>query len=159
MHVLMITRLFAVVFVAAVMASHAPASAHDPAPIERKIRSLDAQWNVSYAAKDLTAVVEVFATDAMFMAPNAPAFEGREAIAEAIGGLLGLPGIEISFEATLFHVASRGDMAVDIGLYTLAFDGGQGRIRDEGKYLFVWRKVDGAWNVVAEIFNTNLPAQ
>ena len=159
MHALMITRLFAVVLAAAVIASHAPANAHDPAPIEREIRGLDAQWNASYAAKDLTAVVEVYAKDAIFMAPNAPALDGREAIAEAIQGMLGLPGLELRFEPNQFHIASRGDLAVDIGLYTLAFDGEQGRIQDEGKYVFVWRKVDGAWKVVAEMFNTNLPAQ
>jgi hypothetical protein len=30
-------------------------------------------------------------------------------------------------------------------------------VKDEGKYVVAWKKVDGAWKVAADIFNSNVP--
>ena len=46
-----------------------------------------------------------------------------------------------------------------IGTYEIAFSGQNGRVKDNGKYVVVWIKVDGAWRVLSDIFNTNVAAQ
>src|SRR5258708_1911866 len=45
------------------------------------------------------------------------------------------------------------------GRYDVAFRGARGKtVKDRGKYLGVWRKQsDGAWRVMADIFNSDLP--
>ena len=48
-------------------------------------------------------------------------------------------------------------MAADIGHYTFAFDTETGRFEDQGKTLVVWGKIDGNWQVMADMFNSNLP--
>jgi len=48
-------------------------------------------------------------------------------------------------------------MAYDYGWHTFAIDTDNGRVTGKGKYLVVWKKVDGMWKVSADIFNTNLP--
>ena len=85
--------------------------------------------------------------------------QGHEDVGKAWAGLLGLPGISLTFEPTRVEVSESADLAADVGVYALAFDGEGGRVEDEGKYVVVWRKVDGAWKVAADIFNSNLPAQ
>ncbi len=137
----------------------APARAHDSEAIAGIIRALDKQWVAAIAARDTAAVANLYTPDGLFMAPGAPAAQGREAIAKAWGGLFGLKNLSLTFTPTRIDVASRGDMAADIGAYELTFDTDQGRVEDTGKYVIVWRKVNGAWKAAADIFNTNLPAQ
>lgn len=125
---------------------------------EARIRELDRQWVAAVAAKDTAAVVNFYADDARFMAPNAPASEGAAAIRSAWAGMLGLPNVSLTFEPTSVHVSSDGTMAYDIGTYQMAFDGPSGRVEDSGKYLVVWERRDGEWKAVADMINTNRPA-
>jgi uncharacterized protein (TIGR02246 family) len=156
-----ISRKFlgAVVGLSAALAVAGSAAAAGSMVQEQLIRELDAKWVAAVAAKDAAAVAEFYAADGMFLAPNAPLVEGRKGIAEAWAGLLGLPGISLTFEPTRIEVSESADLASDVGTYSLAFDGEGGRVRDQGKYVVVWKKENGAWKILADIFNSNLPAQ
>ena len=156
-----ISRKFlgAVVCLSAAFAVAGSAAAAGAMVQEQLIRELDAKWVAAVAAKDVDAIARIYTVDGMFLAPNAPLVEGREGIAEAWAGLLGLPGISFTFEPTRIEVSASADLASDVGTFALAFDGEGGRVRDRGKYVLVWKKVNGAWKVLADIFNSNLPAQ
>ncbi len=156
-----ISRKFlgAVVGLSAALAVAGSAAAAGSTVQEQLIRELEAKWVAAVAAKDIAAIARIYTADGMFLAPNAPLVEGREAIAEAWAGLLGLPGISLTFEPTRIEVSESADLASDVGTYALAFDSDGGRIEDQGKYVVVWKKVSGAWKVLADIFNSNLPAQ
>lgn len=136
-----------------------PARAHDSEAIAGIIRALEKQWVAAVAARDATAVANLYTADGLFMAPHAPAAQGRDAVAKAWGGLFGLKNLSLTFAPTRIDVASRGDMVADIGAYQLSFDSDQGRVEDNGKYMAVWRNVNGVWLIAADIFNTNLPPQ
>lgn len=125
---------------------------------EARIRELDRQWVAAVAAKDTAAIVNVYAADARFMVPNAPAAEGHDAIRSTWLGMLGLPNVSITFEPTSIHVSDDGTMAYDVGTYQLAYDGPNGRAEDNGKYLVVWERRDGEWKAVADMINTDRPA-
>ncbi len=111
------------------------------------------------ARKDVKAIANLYTKDGVFLPQNGPMTVGREAIGKAWTGLLQLPGVSLTFKPTRIDVSNAGDMAADIGTYKLSFDGKQGRVQDQGKYVVVWKKVDGEWKALADIFNTNLPAQ
>ena len=59
------------------------------------------------------------------------------------------PGFDLSFAPEQIVVSSSGDMAMDRGTYRLG--------PETGKYVVVWRKVDGDWKVAADIFNSDNP--
>jgi ketosteroid isomerase-like protein len=65
------------------------------------------------------------------------------------------PNASFAFEPTT--IRTSGDMAYEIGSYSLAFEPSQGGAGDTGKYVLVWIKEDGAWKVAVDIFNSNLP--
>ena len=67
-------------------------------------------------------------------------------------------GFELKIEPAKITVAQAGDLAYELGVYELAFDGEQGPVRDRGKYVVVWKKVDGDWKAAADIFNSDGPA-
>jgi uncharacterized protein (TIGR02246 family) len=130
----------------------------DVAAEEQAIRDVNSQMLAAAAAKDAAALASFFATDGRVMMDNAPAAVGTAAVAEAWGGMLQLPGASLTWTPTLIRVANSGDLAYDVGTYTLSFDGPDGKVTDNGKYVTVWTKVDGQWKVAADIGNSDLPA-
>ena len=59
----------------------------------------------------------------------------------------------------IVEVVERGDMASEIGKYTLTIQppGGE-TVTDRGKYLVVWKQEEGAWKIDIDIWNSSLPA-
>lgn len=130
----------------------------DPAAVEQEIRDLDKKWVGAVVRGDVATIVGFYAPDGAFLLPNAPPAEGPEAIGEAWKGLMSLPNFSLNFRPTRIDVAASGDLATDIGTYDLAFSSNGGRVRDEGKYVLVWKKINGEWKVLADILNSNLKA-
>jgi uncharacterized protein (TIGR02246 family) len=130
----------------------------DAQAAERDIRAVIDRWLEAVARKDSAAIGQLYAPDGRFLFPNAPIAEGREAIAQVWQKVLGLPEVALRFGPTLIDVASSGDMAYEIGTYTLSFSGEAGRVEDRGKYVVAWKKSGEGWQAVADILNSDLPA-
>lgn len=124
---------------------------------EQAIRLLIQQWVKLVAAKNADSVAELYAPDAAIMPPNAPLAEGREAIAATWRSMMQAPGFQLTFAPTRIEVSKGGDMAMDRGTYRLMTQATSGAVEDRGKYVVVWRKVDGRWKAAADIFNSDLP--
>jgi ketosteroid isomerase-like protein len=72
--------------------------------------------------------------------------------------MLATPGFELTFAPEQIVVSSSGDMALDRGTYRLSVAPDGTKQVDTGKYVVVWRKVDGQWKAAADIINSDLPA-
>ena len=122
-----------------------------------EVRAVSARWLEVVGTRDATRVAAFYAVDGTFLAPNAPLAHGREAIGAVWSQLLSAPNLALQWAPASVEVARASDMACEIGTYELAMDGPAGRIEDDGKYVVVWRKVDGRWQVAADIFNSSRP--
>ena len=122
---------------------------------EQAIREVNEQWLALIRDHDAVAVSKLYTADGAMMAPGAPIAQGQPALEKAWGGLMQMPGFGLTFEADQIVVASGGDMALDRGVYQLSLDGPDGAMKDIGKYVVVWRNVDGQWKVAADIFNSD----
>jgi ketosteroid isomerase-like protein len=127
---------------------------------ESTIRNLDAQWSKTAGAHDLDGIVSYYSDDAVLLPPNAPAATNKQSI-RASWADLAAPGVSISWQVSKVEVSKSGDMAYSTGIYSLAMKGPQGKpIVDKGKFMEVWKKQpDGGWKVVADTYNSDLPAQ
>ena len=67
--------------------------------------------------------------------PNAPKAAGREAIQKGWDDMFKTPGVTLTFETERFVIAKSGDLAVDIGTYKFAADGGIERHRQVRRHL------------------------
>jgi uncharacterized protein (TIGR02246 family) len=108
---------------------------------------------------DATGAVANYTDDAVVLFPNAPAWQGKAATQKAMGDMMG----QMTFKDPTFHtvdVVVSGDMAVETGTYAWTMVPKKGKpIKDEGKYLTVWKKqADGSWKIIRDMNNTNLPA-
>src|SRR3989442_1566058 len=65
----------------------------DIAAEERTIRGLEKQWVQAVAAKDTTAIGNVYAEDGEFLPPGAPRVSGRAAVRSAGAGILKAPNL------------------------------------------------------------------
>ncbi|HEY0701724.1 MAG TPA: DUF4440 domain-containing protein [Candidatus Acidoferrales bacterium] len=126
---------------------------------ETTIRALDTQWAKSVAAKDLDATVGYYAADAAFMVPNAPIATGPVAIRTAWAPFL-TPDTSLSWQANKVDVARSSDLAYIQGIYQATTKDAAGNPSiDRGKFVEVWKKEqDNSWKVVADIFNSDMPA-
>jgi uncharacterized protein (TIGR02246 family) len=123
----------------------------------QQIGMLHEQWVAAVKSKDIGTIAGLYATDGVIMPPNAGSAQGREAIRKSWEQLLQLPDVSFAFEPSTIKTAEAGDMAYEIGTYTLSFKSTQGRAEDIGKYVVVWTNEGGAWKAAVDVFNSNLP--
>jgi uncharacterized protein (TIGR02246 family) len=121
------------------------------------VRAASARWLDVAGTRDAARVAELYTTDGTFLAPNAPLARGRDAVRAVWAQLLATPNLSLRWAPLSIEVARAGDMACEIGTYDLAMDGPAGRIEDDGKYVVVWQKANGGWQVAADIFNSSRP--
>ena len=122
-----------------------------------EVRAASARWLQAVRTADVDRIAAFYAADGSFLVPNAPLARGREMVRAVWSQLLAAPNLALRWSASSIEVARGGDMACEIGTYELAMDGPAGRIEDDGKYVVVWRKTDGGWEVAADIFNSSRP--
>jgi ketosteroid isomerase-like protein len=70
------------------------------------------------------------------------------------------PGYALSWQVNKVEASHGGDLAYSMGTYEGTMNDAKGKpVTDRGKYVTVWEKQpDGKWNVVADIYNSDLPA-
>jgi uncharacterized protein (TIGR02246 family) len=111
-------------------------------------------------AKDLDRYTSVYAEDAVLFWPGAPMVVGRTAIREFIQAFWAMADSSQSFETVKVVISRAGDFAYSYGTVRVTLVDPSGRrMKDDGKYLSVYRKeADGQWKVVADMGNSSLPA-
>ena len=112
------------------------------------------------AAKDASAVVANFTTDAVIMAPGM-SLKGSEAIGAAMPGMLADPNNKLELIADRVEVADAGDMAASRGNFTrISTDPAtKKRVTAKGSYVTVFRKQpDGAWKMALQIYASDPPS-
>jgi uncharacterized protein (TIGR02246 family) len=124
---------------------------------EQQIRQITDQWLAAVVRKDAAAIAQLYAPDGAVLPPGEPIAEGRDAITKVWSNILGLKNVVLHFAPTKIRIAAGNDMAYETGIYTLSFENDKGVVRDAGKYVVAWRKVDGAWKAAADIFNSDGP--
>lgn len=120
-----------------------------------EIMELERQWSAQAAERDTLWIALLHAQDARMMPPNQPPVVGPDAIRSAWGQLVRTEGLSLSWESEEARVARSGDMAWDVGSYTMSLPDGSA---DRGKYVVVWTREDGEWKVAVDMFSSNQPA-
>ena len=127
--------------------------------IRDEISSIDAQWVESITSKDITAILSLYDSGAVFMVPGRPALEGQDAIRAAWEDMLGLPEFQLLLDPIMIEASGDGRLAIDRGSYRLSFSSADGPVVDIGKYLVVWQRSDAeGWRIHTDIFNSDGPA-
>jgi uncharacterized protein (TIGR02246 family) len=137
------------------VAEAAPAAepAVDMAAVKAEIQAIENQWADAINKKDLTGLMAMYADDAISMPDGAPTLNGKVAIqekqekqfAEAKGN------VTISFQT--LDVFGDGDIVTEYGTSTEKDD--KGNVVETGKYVATFKKTDGKYLCIREIYNSD----
>jgi ketosteroid isomerase-like protein len=124
------------------------------------VAAADAAWLKAYQAKDVGKSVAFYDERGSMLAPNTPIATGKDALAQAIAGAFAMPGYNLVWHLRKVGLARSEDLGHTSGSYDSSFQDASGKtISDTGKYLTVWKKqANGAWKVLFDMFNSDLPA-
>lgn len=123
--------------------------------VESVIRGLTQDYCTSFNTGNYDQVASLFAPDASLMPPHSQTASGTRAIERALRELGESGHQDLRFETV--RVDSSGDLAVEMGRYTVAIRQDNGTtIADRGKFMRAWRRV-GAWRIIAHSWSSDLP--
>lgn len=105
----------------------------------------------SAAAGDPDTFISFLAPDAAMYPTGMPVTTGPEAIRAMFAGMAAAPGFSVKWSPTKAEVSGDGTLGTTAGTYEMTMNGGT----EHGKYVTTWRKIDGAWKAVDDIFNAN----
>ena len=105
------------------------------------------------AEGNASGLAALYTDDAELYPPHRTSVSGSEAIVGFWQNVIG-QGVSAA-ELTTDEVDDEGDTAIETGRYRLST--GDGAVVDEGKYLIVWKRVDDAWFIHRDIWNTSQP--
>jgi ketosteroid isomerase-like protein len=124
--------------------------------VQSLIRNLAQDFVTSFNTGNYDQAGALFAQDGAFMAPHHDPAYGPKAV-EHLLRQIGESGYE-DLRLETVRVETSGDMAMEIGRYTVGIRLADGTVRaDRGKYVKVWRRL-GAWLIVADCWSSNLPS-
>ncbi|MDX1388771.1 MAG: DUF4440 domain-containing protein [Acidobacteriota bacterium] len=124
-----------------------------PPPDIDGLQTATAVWEVAFDAQDAAATAAVYSMDARVFPPEMPPVEGGGAIQDLMQGFFD-GGFSVDLDVEEVDVV--GDLGYRVGAYVLS--DAEGLVIDEGHFVEFWRKIDGAWMMTHDIWNSDLAA-
>jgi len=149
----------ALAVLAACSSSPRISSDYSPGDAENAIRRANADFAAAARSGNAATLVDnYYATNAEIMAPNMPAFRGRDAIRAFWTAFLATGSVDVALTGTNVTQPSS-DTAIETGRYDVSIRPASGQaIKDAGKYMVLWKKSNGRWWAAEDIFNSDMPA-
>jgi uncharacterized protein (TIGR02246 family) len=127
--------------------------------VASEIEKANQRFEFAFNKGDAAAVARMYAERATVLPPENEMVEGRDAIQkvwqDAING--GLKNLSLNSVRVDEY---GGDTAREIGRFSAEATGPQGRpSKLDGKYVVVWRKNGGGWQLDSDIWNMNKPPE
>ena len=97
-----------------------------------------------------------WAEDGIIQPAGSPQIEGKDAIRELYSQYFE-SGLVRKFSGVSSHMemSAGGDLAFEYGVNRMVLAGEDGDLLDVGKYLAIWKKIDGEWMVAALSFTSD----
>jgi ketosteroid isomerase-like protein len=114
-------------------------------------------WVDAYNAGDADKIVALYAEAGVVMPPDAPAVAGHDALRRyLVADIASSKAAGLSFMLGEESAGVSGDLGWHSGTYKV--NGAGGATVGTGKYLEVWRKAEGKWLIIRDVWNNDAPA-
>ena len=124
---------------------------------EQAIQEAESRWRKTLNARDTAAIVTFYTEDAIYAPQGSPAYQGRDSVTGRWSQEFRIQEFKLERTPLRVEVAKSGDLANEVGAYTVRYrDKGQ-VVEGGGTYMTAWRKLDGAWKIASYMWNRNQP--
>jgi uncharacterized protein (TIGR02246 family) len=123
----------------------------DPAQLMTEIEAANAKFMELFSAGDAAGLTALYTEDAMILPPNADFVKGTEAIQGFWQAVFDM-GVA-SAKLKCVEVEGYGDTAIEVSQFKML--GPDEQVLDHGKYIVIWKNVDGEWKLHRDIFNSS----
>jgi uncharacterized protein (TIGR02246 family) len=126
----------------------------DMAAVKAEIQAIETAWAAATNARDVNALMALYADDAISMANNSPSLVGKAAIQKDLEeNMKKRPeGSTVSYETT--EVFGDDQVVTEIG--TSVTKDATGKVTSTGKYIAIFEKRDGKYICIREIYNDDV---
>ena len=107
----------------------------------------------AFNAGDSATIASLYTEDAALLPPGGARVDGRPAIRDFWQGAIDSGMVIDDLHAV--EVEARGDVAGEVGVFTLDVPVEGGRSKVQGKYIVVWKRQGHTWQLHRDIWNTN----
>ncbi|RYY86269.1 MAG: nuclear transport factor 2 family protein [Chitinophagaceae bacterium] len=134
-----------------VKVASAAAMPADMGKVRTDIEAIEAQWAGAMNRKDMTALMALYADDAVSMQDGGPSLTGKAAIQADQEASFAKPR---NWQTISFHtlgVYGSEEEVTEVG--TSSEKDAAGKEVSSGKYMAIFRKIDGRYKCIWEIYN------
>ena len=117
-----------------------------------EITAVQQRFLALFAASDFAGIAACYTEDAQMLVANMNVISGRAAI-QSVFKLTSVKGHTLEFQTGELEV--HGSTAIEVGSYVRKR--ADLSILDRGKYMVVWKRVDGCWLIHRDMFSSSLP--
>lgn len=126
------------------------------AQVKSDIQAAENAWAAALNARDLDALMALYADDAVSMTNNAPMLAGKDAIRKNQEQEFASTPEGLNFTFEVLDIYGDGNTVTETGAST--YKNADGEVVGTGKYMCVWKKQDGKYLCVREIYNGDSPS-
>ena len=118
------------------------------------IAAANENFMAAFKRGDAADLAALYTENGQVLPPNGDFVTGKEAIRGFWQALFDM-GIKAA-KLEIVEVEGHGDTAIEVSRFTLLSE--EGQVIDKGKYIVIWKLVDGHWKLHRDIFNSSTPA-
>lgn len=126
------------------------------------IRNLENQWTVALQNKDIDKILSLSSPEAVVMEPNSAIYVGLQASRKQLETVFEDTAVlwnTTSSVIDIIEVSSSGDMAYVRGINRSKIKTQTGFGENSDKWIDIWKKIDGQWKNIVQIWNSNNPKE
>ena len=120
--------------------------------LKAEITAVNNKFGVAYEKGDATAIARLYTSQATILPPGQPMVTGRPGIQKIWGAMIH-SGMKLT-SLKVVAVEPYGSAAREIGVFTAEVPNAEKKMtKMSGKYVVVWKQVNGAWMLDSDIWN------
>ena len=123
----------------------------DLTQIRSEIVAIETAWAAAQNAKDVNALMALYAEDAVSMPDGEPMLTGKAAIQKKAEADFAKPSTYGSIAFETMDVYAQGNVVTEVG--KTMYKDAAGKTTGGGKYMAVYEKRDGKYLCIREIYN------
>ena len=123
---------------------------------EAEVRARSEAVATAEKSGEYETAITFFTPDVVVQMADAPQFQGKDRLLEIYEAVLSTTA---EFEGTTTDIvaAASGDLAYELGSNRFVFETPDGPVEVLGKYLGVWKRIEGEWYIAAIAISNDAP--